>query len=306
MNRNSVVTAVLAVVGVGALTLSIVVALAPGLLPVGALTAILAPLVANPALVALVAVGLAVLPLYRVVAGSPRNPPSVTLPDPPSARDHEDVETAGEWVDDRLAKVRGDQAVNTQVGLAITRKRVIDRVEELAIDVITDTESCSRTVAREKLREGAWTDRPRARVLLGGEAVDDLPLAVRIRDWASGEAFERRVRAAVGELAEMAGVETEGSLAPDPATVESDDTPETTWQPDEDLRSRSDWTDEDGELDPGGLYRREMFEEADAGDGAASAADVADPEGTTGEPPEDPEQATGDREEAVEMGGDRT
>lgn len=89
------------------------------------------------------------------------------------------------------------------------RRDVHGRITRVAVAVLTESEGVSREEAANMLEDGRWTDRPRAAVFLGGSDVPPLPLTIRIRDWLSGHAFERQVRATIVELAERAGVETE-------------------------------------------------------------------------------------------------
>lgn len=58
----------------------------------------------------------------------------------------------------------------------------------------------SPPAAERLVAEGAWTDDPRAAAFIGDET---LPLATRIRDWATGEATRRQAEAATEALAEL-------------------------------------------------------------------------------------------------------
>lgn len=90
------------------------------------------------------------------------------------------------------------------------RKRVRHSLHELAVAVVADSEGIPRSAAAERVADGTWTDRRRAAVLLG-EDVRPLGPTVRLLDWASGRPFERQVTAAVVEIADRAGAETEVS-----------------------------------------------------------------------------------------------
>ncbi|MBV0900965.1 DUF7269 family protein [Haloarcula salina] len=79
------------------------------------------------------------------------------------------------------ADVRGDLR-------AAARRALVRRTER------------TRDEAVEAVETGTWTDDRRAAALLGGDAAPDPPIAVQVRDWASGEGFDRRVEAATAEI----------------------------------------------------------------------------------------------------------
>ncbi|WP_424003716.1 DUF7269 family protein [Haloarcula salina] len=58
----------------------------------------------------------------------------------------------------------------------------------------------TRDEAVAAVEAGTWTDDRRAAALLGGDDAPDPPIAVQVRDWASGESFDRRVDAATAEI----------------------------------------------------------------------------------------------------------
>jgi hypothetical protein len=314
-----------ALVGVVSLLLAVGMAFLPGLVPTGPLEALFGSSALVLSSVWVVAIALAGMTVYRALEDDHARP-SVSLPTLPSDADPDrsEVDTAGDRVDARLAKVRGDATVKSRVEIAISKKRVRERVRELAVDVITDTESCSGRTAHEKLDRGIWTDRPRARVFLGGPDVPDLPLGTRIRDWASGEAFERQVRAALEELAEMAGVDAGESLAPDPVGLDETVGEPDWWtsagagaglEPELDLRSAD-------AFESTGLYRREMFTasgdvaELDL-DGPSTVspdsesepernAEASDPDVERSRPTTDGSEPLETSGEVLETGGERT
>ncbi|MUV50741.1 hypothetical protein GJ630_14085, partial [Haloarcula sp. CBA1122] len=50
------------------------------------------------------------------------------------------------------------------------------------------------------VRTGSWTDDRRAAAFLGGPDAPDPPIEMQLRDWASGEGFDRKVEAAATEI----------------------------------------------------------------------------------------------------------
>lgn len=90
------------------------------------------------------------------------------------------------------------------------RQQVRRRLESLAVDAVAESEGIDRVAAAARVADGSWTERRRAAVLLGDDVVPLAP-SVRLLDWASGRPFGRQVDAAVVEIAERAGVETEVS-----------------------------------------------------------------------------------------------
>lgn len=89
------------------------------------------------------------------------------------------------------------------------RLLVRDRAEATAVTVLAATEGYSETEAEERVRDGSWTDDPRAAAFLGGATVPKPPLWMRIVDWLHGDPYRRQARAAVAEIAERASHATE-------------------------------------------------------------------------------------------------
>lgn len=85
--------------------------------------------------------------------------------------------------------------------------KVEQNLRELAVRVLRSETSWSDSEARQRLESGRWTDDPRAAAFLSEETVD-LPVGVRLIDWANGEMFRRQVDATVDELAQYMEVET--------------------------------------------------------------------------------------------------
>lgn len=113
--------------------------------------------------------------------------------DVPGGRLDEAVETIG-------GRVHGTDDVYTV-------SKVRSSLRGLAIRVIARTAECSRDRAADHVHDGTWTEDVRAAAFLARNGAADLPLSIRIRDWASGRAFERQVEATVDELAARMGVD---------------------------------------------------------------------------------------------------
>jgi hypothetical protein len=295
---SRVVDGLLATVGVTALLLAVLVAYAPSVVPVGAVESVLTPATASLVL-GVGAVGAVAAVAHRALfrEDGDGDDPAVTLPTPPVAaeRDRADVETPGDWIDDRLATLRGETGDADGTGYAsFVETRVAQRIRELAVDVVADAESCSEREAQRMIDDGTWTDRPRAKVLLGDD-VPDLPLSVRVRDWASGERVDRQVRATVEELAALTTVDLESELAPD--RVETGDGSGEPWPtPDPGAVDLED-------ADPEGFYRPGMFDDElpELGLGGTddpASAGTGDVEGGTDPPTDRPatERAGGERQ----------
>lgn len=190
------------------------------------LVAALAP-VFGPGWVALgglLAGGLAVYTAYERSAMEPTAATTaVDVPRPPSRRDHDAVQTAGGRLDTLVDEIEADDLDRevSRVDVSVNRKRVRDRVRQTAVGVLIDAEDCTPEEAGQMLATGEWTDRPRAQVFLGDD-VPRLPLSVRLRDWASGERFQRRASAAIEEVAATAGIDYGASIAPTPVGVDPD------------------------------------------------------------------------------------
>ncbi|PSQ20056.1 hypothetical protein BRD00_00070 [Halobacteriales archaeon QS_8_69_26] len=224
MNRTVFGVDTVMLAGVAALAGAVAVAAVPGVVPAG-LAEGLSSTVRGLVFVLAGATGL--LGLWAVYRGSDGTASgSVELPATPAERERRregQVRIVGRSIDDLLERIATPDGQATTVDRLIDQGRVQDAVRETAVDVLVDTRGYSRREARDSVDAGAWTDRPRAAAFLGGDATN-LPLEVRIRDWLSGEPFERQVRAAVDELADMAGVETGSGMAPEPVDLKTTET----------------------------------------------------------------------------------
>lgn len=128
----------------------------------------------------------------------------VELPVVPESLGGDADAVPGTKLDDAIESIGGRVHGSDDV---YTVMKVRSSLRGLAIRVTATTADCSRERASELVENGAWTDDVRAAEFVGGDEVPDLPLGLRIRDWASGRAFERRVEATVDELAERMGVD---------------------------------------------------------------------------------------------------
>ena len=135
------------------------------------------------------------------------------LPDqPPEEGRASGLPTAGDGIDRGLTSFDPEPA---ESGWDRRRRKraVRSRIHETAVAAVAEADGIDREAAARRIESGAWTDRPRARAYLGGTDAAEPPLALRIRDWASGEAYDRAVGETVAVVAEYAGVETEGEWA---------------------------------------------------------------------------------------------
>ncbi len=212
---------------VGLLSLALAVAVAFGGPLTAPLVAALSP-VFGPVFLVVAGLLTGVLAAYSTLVrsgGGTAETPTVHLPAPPAGDTDDGASTVGGRLDTLIAEVHADDADDTvgRVDATVNRQRVRDRLGRLATEVLRDTEGYGPETAADRLESGAWTDRPRARRLLGRD-VPRLPLSVRLRDWASGEGFRRRAAATAEELATFAGVETPDDLAPPPVAGATDPT----------------------------------------------------------------------------------
>jgi len=109
----------------------------------------------------------------------------------------------GSDIDDLVGAVDG--RVDPYSGLEASYAADVRReLRETVVTLLVDRRGCSAEQARRQLDDGTWTDDRRASSFLGDETVPDPPLGVQLRDWASGEAFDRRVEATVAEIRRLA------------------------------------------------------------------------------------------------------
>lgn len=90
------------------------------------------------------------------------------------------------------------------------------QLRRVAIDVLRESHGIAKREARTALDDGTWTDSRRAAAFLGGNDAPRPTVATRIRDWASGNRFERQVRATVDEIARLSDVTPVSDLLAQP------------------------------------------------------------------------------------------
>lgn len=105
---------------------------------------------------------------------------------------------------DEIDSVFGDDAEDVR-NLGKRRATARGRIRETAIAVIAAAENCEPSEAAQRIDGGTWTDDSRAAAFLGGARY--APLRVRIRDWASGDGYERWATHAVAEIEALAAGE---------------------------------------------------------------------------------------------------
>lgn len=145
---------------------------------------------------------LVVWTLWRSLTSGDRDDGDVALPAPGAeAGPGEDV--VGRDVDEQLSRladprdeIKGWQHVDVERA-----------VRSVAVDVLRRDAGYEVDDLSAALEAGTWTDDPRAAAYLGDDV--ELPIRLRVIDWASGDPYRRRVDAAVAELAAIADVETE-------------------------------------------------------------------------------------------------
>jgi hypothetical protein len=199
-------------IGVGGLLLAGLLVFAPWLLPTGLLEAVGRGLLANRGAVVLLGI---VAVLYAAVTVVP------------TGGDEDATEPADEWFDrvtpsgtawDRTVAGREiDVALasqNDERDEIVAWRRRYNRREArrqlrgAVVETLIDSRRIDRAEAERLVNTGQWTDSRRAGAFLsgvpsrGGDGVrpPQLPPGTRLRDWLSGEGFDRNVEATVAEL----------------------------------------------------------------------------------------------------------
>lgn len=127
--------------------------------------------------------------VISVLARSAEGPTTEPLPDPGTTAN---ARIPGERVDERLAGVSWREGE--------TRAELADRIERTAVATLGQTEGWTPAQARERLRDGTWTDDERAAALLS-DGEDPPSVGDHVRALATGETpFQRRADRAVAEL----------------------------------------------------------------------------------------------------------
>lgn len=188
-------------VGTAALLGAVVVAVAPGLL---SLVGLGGP---GPSVWLAFPLGLLALALAVRAFRSGAESDDGTVPRPDyETRDTADAPRVGEAIDDRIEDLAGDDADADRVREGVVGD-VRRRLRETVVDAMVTGEGVDRETANESVREGTWTDDPRARAFLGGEAAPPMPVWLRIADWLRGAPSVRRIEATVDAIERRADVE---------------------------------------------------------------------------------------------------
>jgi hypothetical protein len=263
----------LAYIGGASLLLAVGVAFVPWLFP-AAIFRPLSALVASPTSILVVAgaVGLLGVQAFRESAtsasdgeeGDERRADHLTFPKEPERAHYEEYRTTGHEIDSVF-----DADPDDTRELGSRRRKAESRIRRTAITVVAEVERIDDEEAAERIAAGTWTDDPRAAAFLGGRRL--APLRVRIRDWASGERFERWATHAVDEI-DAIDRDEQLHVAPDPKSEEFD--------------TGADWFDSDSggfdtesdefdtELDELEALDAELRESSDSGDEAERDAET--------------------------------
>jgi len=117
----------------------------------------------------------------------------------PEATQAESGELVGDDIDELLEKIDG--RVDPYNGLeASYASEIRNRLREAARQMLVETAEMSMEAAARDVRTGSWTDNRRAATFLSGPDAPDPPIEMQLRDWASGEGFDRKVEAATAEI----------------------------------------------------------------------------------------------------------
>lgn len=117
----------------------------------------------------------------------------------PETTQVESDDLVGDGIDDLLSEIDG--RVDPYSGLeASYASEVRNRLRETVRQVLVETTDMSPEAAARAVRTGSWTEDRRAAAFLGGPEAPDPPIEVQLRNWASGEGFDRKVEAATAEI----------------------------------------------------------------------------------------------------------
>ncbi len=189
--------------GIGTLALigALVVAVVPGLVESVAILQVLA----SPILIFLVAAVALVLAVQAYRTGGDGDTADYSTPDY-EGEDPADAPRVGRAIDERIERLLGD---DTEASTA--RDGVVgdawQHLRETAVETMVTVEGMDRETANARIRDGSWTDDPRAATFLGGEEAPPLPLWLRIADWLRGAPSVRRIEATVEAIERHADVE---------------------------------------------------------------------------------------------------
>lgn len=187
--------------GVAALAAAVVVATFPSLLPLPASNDAVRQIRSVAPILGAVVGALGIYGLYdRHDAIDWESDETVELP----AASHETTQgreqlVVGSDIDDLLESIDG--RVDPYNGLEASYAADIRReLRESAERVLVDSAGVSAATASQALADGRWTDDQRAASFLGDETVAEPSLSIQLRDWASGESFDRKVEATVDAI----------------------------------------------------------------------------------------------------------
>jgi hypothetical protein len=202
----------LGVIGVVGLLLAGLLVFAPWLLPTGLFEAVGRGLLANRGAVVLLGVAAVLYAgLTLVTAGADDD-----SPDPDAdwfdrvtpAATAWDRSVAGREIDVALAAGTDDRDGVPAWRRRYNRREARRQLRGAVVETLSDVRRIDRAEAERLVNTGRWTDSRRAGAFLSGvpgrgsDGVrpPTLPLGTRVRDWLSGEAFDRNVAATVAEL----------------------------------------------------------------------------------------------------------
>jgi hypothetical protein len=198
-------------IGIGGLALAGLLVFAPWLLPTGLLEAVGSGLLANRGAVVLLAV---VAVLYAAVSVAPIDGGESTESDhewldrvTPTERAW-DRTLAGREIDVALAGENDERDETVAWRRRYDRREARRQLRSAVVETLIDARRLDRADAERLVNTGRWTDSRRAGAFLAGvpgrgsDGVrpPTLPLRTRVRDWLSGEGFDRNVEATVAEL----------------------------------------------------------------------------------------------------------
>lgn len=209
----------LVAIGVGALVVAVLLVAAPWL-PVWLagpfLPLLLVAEAGKAGIVFLGLVGAAVGLLSLYGKASPGKQPEQGIEVPVLPRDRRirrTVEPPGSRLDSLVDRVSGDaEDPSRGVNRIVDRRQIRKQLRNTAADVLSDAHGLSREEALTLIEDGTWTDSRRAAGFLGDADAPRPRLSTRIRDWASGDPFVRRVDATVDEIADVADLRADERL----------------------------------------------------------------------------------------------
>lgn len=208
----------LAGIGVSGLSLAALVVFVPWLFPDGVLSVLGDGLLANRGAVVLLAVAgvlyaaVTVVPTGESDDGTDTDDEWFDEVTPTAASWNRSV--AGEDIDVTLASETDDRAETVAWRRRYNRREARRRLRAAVVDTLVEARRIDRSEAERLVNTGQWTDSQRAGAFLSGVpgrgsdgvSPPTLPLGTRVRDWLTGEGFDRNVEATVAELVALRDV----------------------------------------------------------------------------------------------------